>query len=97
MADDQRNGDQSEARSTVGGEGRNVLRGTVNGVEWHAEAGPERVSLTIGRKHIHVVRDKVGSFVTHEMVGRWRDIGELASAIIRYHPDHTPRARRPVA
>jgi hypothetical protein len=96
MGNDQRNGDEAEARRV--GQGRdNTPRGVVNGVQWQAEIGPEHARLTIGGRPIHVVRDRIGSFVTHEMVGRWRDIGELASAIIRYHPDYSPRPRRPVA
>jgi hypothetical protein len=93
MPDDQRNGDESEARANSGRE-NNVLKGSVRGMEWQAVIGPRQVSLKVGGKEVHVVRDEIGSFVTHVMNGRWRDIGELASAIIRYHPDYSPLARR---
>ena len=93
MADDQRNGDEAEARTQGSGRG-NLLRGSVLGVEWQAVIGPERATLTIGRRPVHITADGIGSYITHEMVGRWRDLGELASTIIRYHPDYSPLARR---
>jgi hypothetical protein len=91
--DNRDNLDDPEAASRRSG-GRE-LRGTYRGVEWRAVTGREHATLTIGGRTIHVTPDDVGSFVSHAIVGRWRDLEEMAMALLRYHPDYSPLARRP--
>jgi hypothetical protein len=92
--DDDQNGEAIARRPTTG---ELTASGEFRGVPWAVTLEGEEVRLTIGGRSIHVMPDGVGSFVTHEMVGRWRDLGELAQMIVKYHPAYSPLARRNIA
>jgi hypothetical protein len=68
--------------------------GTFGGVEWRAILDPQRPRIVIDGREVDVKADGFGGFVTHQMFGRWYDLGELAQAIVRFHPDYSPLARR---
>lgn len=83
-----------EAFSSGRGGEPTVLRGTFMGASWQALLDPEHPRIVIDGREAHVRADGFGNFVTHLMVGRWHDLGELAQAITMYHPSYSPLARR---
>jgi hypothetical protein len=97
VSNDEWLGDSDEATTgprRPGGFEPRVLSGTFAGARWQVMLDPERPRIAIDGREIHVVPDGIGSFVTHAMVGRWNDLALLAQAIVRYHPDYSPLARR---
>lgn len=64
------------------------------GMAWRVVQEGGHLALQLGNRSVHLMPDGIGSFVTHAMVGRWRDVEELARAILLYHPDYSPLARR---
>ena len=93
MSDDQEDGTDDEARAGLDGASAQVLSGSFRGQRWQAAVGADAVPLTIDGRQIPIVRDEIGSYVSHAMVGRWPDIEELAVAILRWHPDYSRWAR----
>ena len=91
MSDDERD-DETTAR--LGGEGPRELSGELLGARWSFRREGEHAVLTVGGRDVHLRADGVGSWVTHAMVGRWRDPAELARAILLFHPDYSPLAGR---
>lgn len=81
-------------RPVPGREQPRPMSGEFRGVSWGVTVDGDDVRMTIGGRRIHLTPDGIGSFVTHEMVGRWRDLAELARTILKYHPDYSPLARR---
>ena len=71
-----------------------TIPGTDGHVRRNAQVSPDQLTLTINGRRIPVMPDGIGSYVTHVMVWRWRDIEELATSILRWHPDYSPSARR---
>lgn len=89
------NGNDGSTETTrPDGGGERVASGDLLGVRWTARVEVNHVQLTIGGRAVHVTPDDTGTFVTHEMVGRWPDLRELAEMIIKYHPEYSPLARR---
>jgi hypothetical protein len=71
-----------------------VLSGTFAGARWQVSLDPRRPRIAIDGREVHVSPDGFGNFVSHAMFGRWSDLAILAQAIVRYHPDYSPLARR---
>jgi hypothetical protein len=76
------------------GRGGPELAGTFLDTTWRVVLDPVRPMIIIDGREIHLEPDGVGGYLTHEMFGRWRDVAELARAIVRFHPDYSPLARR---
>jgi hypothetical protein len=95
-SDDTNPGPGDEAISSGAGRPGEPSRtsGSYRGAQWHVSLDPARPRIVIDRREVHVVSDGFGGFVTHEMFGRWYDLPELARAIVRFHPDYSPLARR---
>jgi hypothetical protein len=64
------------------------------GTHWTISYEGADAMITIGDQRIHVQGDGHGGYTCHEIVGRWQHPGEIADALVRYHPDYSPLARR---
>lgn len=62
------------------------------GVPWSIAFEGEDAVISIGEQRVHVHADGQGGFVSHEVVGRWRDPSQIADVLLRFHPDFSPLA-----
>ena len=88
------NQDRLESRRVGQPTIRQPLSGIWMGARWNLSWEGTQPHLVVNGRRVRLRPDDVGSFTTHAMTGRWRDLGELAHAIIRFHPRYSPLARR---
>jgi hypothetical protein len=87
-------GEATSGQRPPGGVEPRVVSGTFAGARWQVLLDPQRPRISIDGREVHVRPDQFGTFVSHAVFGRWRDLTALAQTIVRHHPDYSPLARR---